>query len=249
VEEMKIKFILFLISILLLSSCNPYPIYNYEVNSLETEKFYYKGRQVILKEENGVRVALCYKDQVDNDLIFNISILNKTSDSIVIDPQSMFMEIEKADLSGFSNKNITKLYAKDPETQIVRLGKQIKNTKVEKFNSDMEDLAFSLGELIYDITELGTPKTSEELYAEYLISEEENQSYNLRNINYQQTLENLSKSKAYWENLVLRKTTLLPGKEISGFVHFPLDEEAVQVLIYLPIYKTDYLFRFSLISK
>lgn len=243
---MYIRSILFLLFILILTNCNPYPVYNYNVKSLENKKIYYKGREIIFEEMNGVEIETYFENQVDNDLIFNFSILNNTNNEIFIDPQMLILEIKKKDPSGLENKNITSLSPKDPDKEINRVNEQIKIIKTEKFNSDMADIAVNLGELIYDITELGKPKTSDELYAEYQITEEENQSYNLRNINYLKSLEELEKSKTYWENLTLRKTTLSPGQEISENVHFPLEEEAMQIIVCLPINGTDFIFGYSI---
>ena len=67
----------------------------------------------------------------------------------------------------------------------------------------------------------------------------------LQNINYQYSIRNISESKMYSENYVLWRATLFPGNEISGFVHFPLDENGRELSIVTPINNVNFPFKYS----
>ena len=64
-------------------------------------------------------------------------------------------------------------------------------------------------------------------------------------IYYQANSNYLTDSKFYWENMVLRRTTLYPADENSGYVHIPLDEHAREISICVPIDGNEFSFKYS----
>lgn len=192
-----------------------------------------------------MQVIISFEDQFRNDLIFNFSIINSTNQIIELDPIKMFLQIEKTYPPDYY-ENETVIYSPiDPEKQINKLRKQLRNTTVSKLNTDAAYVFVSLAELVKDFSDLENGKTSDEQYQNYLINEERNQSFNLQNINYQNAIRNLSVTKYYWENYALRKTTLYPRDVISGFVHFPLDERAREISVVIKINDNDISFKYS----
>jgi hypothetical protein len=230
---------------MILSNCNPYPLYIYEVKTLEEEKWHYKGREIISKEKGGVEVIISFEDQYRYDLIFNFSIINRSDKIFEVDPMKMLLQIEKTYPGDYYKNKVIKLSPTNPEKQINKLRKQMQNTKVDKINTDAIFAFASLADIVKDFSEIERRKTTEELYQDYLISEERNQSAVLQNVSFQNSIRNLSETKFYWENYAFRKTTLFRGTEISGFVHFPLDESARELKIVVPINELEFSFRYS----
>lgn len=241
---MKFNYFLIFAAILTLTNCNPYPLYNYEVKTLEDEKWYYKGREIISKQKAGIEVIICFEDQYRYDLIFNFSIINRSDQIFEVDPMKMLLQIEKTYFLGSYENEIITLSPIDPEKQINNLRTRMQNTTVNKVNTDVIFAFVSLADMVKDFSEIEKRKTTEELYRDYLISEERNQSAVLQNVNFQNSIRNLSETKFYWENYAVRRTTLFRGTEISGFVHFPLDESARELKIVVQINELEFSFKY-----
>ncbi len=234
-----------LVIALALTHCNPYPIYNYKISSLDEEKLFYKGREIISKESNDLLVLINYEDQVKYELIFNLAIINQSDHTIEVDPTKICLEIHKTyPPDKYGNKIVT-LFSIDPETRIQSLKESLLTTKSNKQISDATNVFVSLAEIFKDISELGQEKTTTELHREFLIDQEKRQVMASQELHYQSTINNIYENRYYWENIVLRKTTLNPGDEISGYIHFPLDENARVVKIVVPFNDTLQSFSFE----
>lgn len=242
---MKISRIIIFASVLVLTCCSQYPIYRYNVSSLDNQKWFYKGREIISSEINDILAVISYEDQVRDNLVFNLSIINKSDGKIEIDPSKIFLEIQKTYPEDFyGNKKI--IYNSiDPESRINLLNKSITSLNASQQTTDVVYTFVCLADLVKDFSELNKEKSTDELYAESLVRQERTQAKVSQDINYQNNLSFYMDSKYYWENLVLRKTTLYPDEEISGYVHLPLDENAREILICVPINNIEFSFKYS----
>ncbi len=242
---MKISQFFVLVLALALTHCNPYPIYNYKISSLDEEKLFYKGREIISKESNDLLILINYEDQVKYELVFNLAIINQSDHTIEIDPTKICLEIHKTYPPDVYGNKIVTLFSIDPKTRIETLKEGLLATNLNKQKSDVANMYVSLAEVFKDISELGREKTTAELLRETLIEHERRQLVASQELHFQSTINNIYENKYYWENIALRKTTLNPGDEMSGYIHFPLDENARVVKIVIPLNDTLQSFSFE----
>ena len=62
----------------------------YFLDTIEEEKWYYEGREIILKEKDELQIIFSFEDQFRNDLIFNFSIINASDNTIELDLANFF---------------------------------------------------------------------------------------------------------------------------------------------------------------
>lgn len=226
---------LVLVLLLGLNHCSQYPLYRYKISSLEENKLFYRGREIISTDINDVTIIISFEDQVRNELIFNLSIINRSDQIIEIDPSKIFIEIQKTYPPDYYDGEIVVHNSIDPEQKINSLNQQIVSLNSAKQTSDMIYTFISLADIIQDISELSKEKSPDKLYTESVIDHERLQSIASQEINYQNNLSYFMDYKYYWENVVLRKTTLYQDDEISGLVHLPLDENVREFIIVIPV--------------
>ena len=149
-----------------LNFCGRYPIYRYEVSSLDETRLFYRGREIISNDIDYVEVIISFEDQVRNELIFNLSIINQSDQIIEIDPSKIFIEIQKTYPPDYYNGEIVVYNSIDPEQKINSLNQQIVSLNSAKQTSDMIYTFVSLADIIHDISELSKEKSPDELYTE-----------------------------------------------------------------------------------
>jgi len=242
---MNLSKVIIFILLLFVNYCSQHPIYRYKVSSLDETKCFYRGREIISTDIEDVTVIISFEDQVRDELIFNLSILNLSNKAVDVDPAKIFFEIQKTYPADYYGNEKVAYNSIDPEQKLISLNKQITNLNSAKQTTDMVNTFVCLADLVKEISELGEEKSPDELYAETVQDQERTQMIASQEMYYQNNLNYLIDTKYYWENLVLRRTTLYPNNEISEYVHFPLDENAREILICVPINDIEFSFKYS----
>lgn len=206
-----------------------------EISKLE------QGRELIEKEDSYAYSWISYEDHNGDEFVFHVFAYNIKQEDFIFDPSKIRIKFYDKNKKLLNHKDI---YAIDPERQINKLDRSIKERDNSHDVSTGLNVAFALLSTIVDLTD-GEDNNAEEVlenvvvFADNQIREE---------VSYENDLDYLKANKAYWKNEVLRKTELTKEDGIDGVVYLPFNEEAKYVKIFIPIGKTVHTFRFQQIE-
>jgi len=231
------------LSLLFFSACGPLYIYN--IKTQEDEFVYYKGREIITKQNEGVSITINYEDQVNYDMIFNLSVINNSNSCLFFDPSLIYIELLKEYSKVIPDSEVVKLNAVDPESKIKSLRNQIHNSNANRGITQTFNILSDVVELGKDVSEIGKKKTQEEIAKESLEEMEKNQYRAEEEVNFHNNITALVNSLDYWTDAAFRKTTIFPGESMTGFVHLPLLEEARIFRVTIPVNYTTFTFLFE----
>lgn len=235
----------FIISIaLLFSACASIPVYR--ISSLEKNKYFDSGREVISKEKDKVKILLNFESQSGTDLVFYLAVYNKSDASILIDPSAIYAEIKKAKHPGKINN---KIFVTDPEVEIEKIDKEINQTNSDQSLKTGIHVLESFANLAESIATIGKNKTDEQIEEENRTSEDLQNSIDKDKTTYDEKMYSLNEQKNYWGNDVLRKTTLRSNENISGYFHLHVNSNIFQFNLIIPIENDKFGFQYKLLEK
>ncbi len=206
-----------------MSACfSPRPILQLEPTAGPTTWFH--GRQVLTREVDSVRVSLIFEQWTDNQIVFATEVINYSSDTVLVAPETFFQEVFQTDTADMSSTG----RALDPEREILEIRKAISREKAANRNAVIFDVALATASVAVamasdtDESEGGyVGNVPFEVY--FGTSDAGDELFFLNQIRYQ------------WENQALRKTSLPPKGVLRGSVVFVDQPEAQHYTIYVPI--------------
>jgi hypothetical protein len=228
-----------LLSIFLLSGCF---ISLYDLKNVDNNKDFYKGKEIAYKEDNNYSSNASYEYQSGNKFAFFVEVENLTNTQVVFHPENIYCMQLNADKEPLQTGEPNMLYAIDPEVKI-------KQTKVELANNENRH-SFNIGlnatfGLISVFAHVADDKHNDKLGS--VGDDVTNWSINQSNENtfYQSRKDKILSKSEFWEQEVLRKTTLYKNDSTSGLVFVPFNKDAEYIKLVVPISdkKHVYLFR------
>ncbi len=208
-----------------------------KIESAEGEIFWSYGKQFVSEKRDNIEAIVAYEKQRGTDLIFDVEIINNSSDTVLICPESFHYITDKLK----SSDSIKKVFAYDPEVRLFNIDKALSVQHAEKINSN--NTTFFEGALQFAVDV--SPKTDEEREENRMrkedreIRQDEAKEFAVSHIN------SLNGSRRYWANEVLRKTTLVPGYSVYGKVFIRRNIDAKKYLLNIPIGDKVYDFRYN----
>lgn len=226
-----------------LTGCSSLPVF--QVTSLENEKEYYMGREIVTKQEGDVKTILNYEEQVSRDFVFNLAVYNNSAAKVTIDPAMIYMEVLEENSEALPPEEIKKSSALNPEIQINLINKKIEETAANKQTSEGLNLFMDAADLAVHISEIGKEKSVEELEDDAAWHQNEAVRRESGNQDYINRMSGLDENKRYWMNDVLRITTLYPGEDIGGAVCIPWLKKATMFRLVIPVNGINYTFLYK----
>ncbi len=227
---MHTKYFIIISLSLMFFSCASLPVYR--TSSLDNDKYFDSGREIISKENDKFKILLNFESQSGSDLIFYLTIYNNSDESILIDPSAIYAEIKEAN---YPEKSDRKIFVNNPEDEIGQIDKNINQTNS---NASFKAGVFLLGSfanLAESIATIGKNKTDEQIEEEDRASEDLQSSIEENKAEYDEKMNSLNQQKNYWENEALRKTTLRRNENISGYIHLTVNPDILLFNLIIPI--------------
>lgn len=234
----RFKLLIVLASFLIIFGCyvSPYGVYDLRVSDENINTMWLNGKELVKLSNDTADIIVNYDTSENGILIFDLSIFNKTNETILISPED------------FSCKTINRLneanqiQAIDPEKMIKHYSKRIEFLRVKNKSENREDVVFSL----FEVADTFSSKTTEEREEAYEEMRDRKRDHELR-INKNNTNMSLYKEKRRsFEIDALRKTSLLPEHKIGGKIYFPMKGSLTEFLLLLPIGKTDFTIEYNI---
>ena len=197
---MHTKYFIIISLALLFSSCASLPVYR--TSSLDNDKYFESGREIISKENDKFRILLNFESQSGSDLIFYLTVYNNSDESIIIDPSAIYAEIKE---SNYPEKLDKKIFVTNPEDEIGQIDKNINQTNSKASFKTGVFLLGSFANLAESIATIGKNKTDEQIEEENRASEDLQSSIENSTAEFDEKMNSLNKQKKYWENELLEK--------------------------------------------
>ncbi|KAA9331865.1 hypothetical protein [Adhaeribacter soli] len=229
------------VAALLLTSCvSPYSISQLKPQAEETTWLW--GREYVQQTAEGITVKVAYENNDKNYALFNVSIENNSEKTILADPALFSCKLKGRLLTA---KQTQKQPARDPETVFLNLEKQRSRQYAEEANATIRQTTEVLTETASSIASRKQGETPEAREQRLYEREEANYRREQEEIKLEVDRLSLNQQKFYFEQELLRKTTLPSQSFIYGKVFFPRHENAETYELILPIGGQSFTFRFS----
>ena len=201
----------------------PQPILRLEPLAEPSAWFY--GKAVLTREYDSVRVSLIFEQWAGNELVFATEIINRSSDTVLVAPETFFYEAFRYDTSQFSR--VTP--ALDPEQEILEIEKAMAWERADRRNAFAFDVALAAAAITAQVT---TAATSEgEVYYEGGPPV----GFYFGGLDYGSDVPFLNHLRQQWMYQALRKTSLPPGRAMRGNVVFRDQPGAAHYAVYVQI--------------
>ncbi|MGB3776759.1 MAG: hypothetical protein WA960_00265 [Tunicatimonas sp.] len=201
---------------------SPKPILQLQTSGAPSAWFY--GKEVLTREVDDVRVSLIFDRWVGNELVFAAEIINRSSDTVLVAPETFFYEtFRQGDTTALSNVH----RALDPEREIMDIERTISRERAHRRNALVFDVALTAVVLTAELAtqghsdgEIGNNGGGVDVYF---------------NSGSDNDIVFLNRVRQQWAYQALRKTSLPPGTALRGNVVFIDQPEAVSYTVYVPL--------------
>jgi len=237
-------FISFVALICILLSCTSRTLV---IQPIAENTFWEQGREYIHHRDDQLEMMLCYEKQSLDRIVFYLEITNTDSSILHIDPRSFYYFFGGDTADETEKKKPRRIYAKDPEKEIERIEKKIEQENSSYATSSTLDAISGLLSAVGSIVSLFSSNDEKDAADE----EEAEEDYDPEQarIEHETIIEALENEKYYWQNDVLRKTTLLQNKYVGGFIEFTFIEDISAFSIQIPVDSSLISFNFKQLWK
>lgn len=223
----KTRFLLAVFGVIILSSCMIAPKY-YNLNpDASYDAYWLKGKRFVGVQQDSIKIVAAFDRVERKKTIFYIQILNNSAETFDINPAdfSCIYDIE-LDERGKEIKAI------DPEIVIRRLSKEIEVKENRLQSRKQVDLLFEIWDSVGD---LAADRIDKDEKLDRISDENRRVENQVSYISAKNEIKNLSNVKTSWDKEALRRTTLRKGDAISGLIYFPLNEDANEMTLQIPL--------------
>ena len=219
-----------------LFGCSQKPVY--KLNPEEEIFDYFEGREMVTRDDSIFTTVVNFEAQEKDFFIFYLYAVNNFDETIMFNPERIYLEIVKTQDALEEHLNQKRLYALDPEIQIDMIDKAQKDLETEHSVNTGINIFLAIIDVAEDVA--SNDNIADDVFRWGNVMHNEETSYEM-------TSDNLYAQKKYWENEVLRRTALLPGQECSGLIYIPIDYNAGILRLVIPAgkIKHHYLFKQS----
>ncbi len=238
-----VHLILVLIASLIFYSCAATPVFS--IKSSEKESEFYMGREYVSKADTSARVTLNFEDQDQDMFVFYIKVKSFQDTPFIFDPGEIYIEIVEPEL----DKKDYKIFALDPESQIEQINRSINSASATKQTTDGLNFIVAVADLTSEIVAIGKDKSQEEIIEKQILRENWQRSAEENEINFENRIASLNDKKEFWQNNVLRKTTMRLADTIEGFIYIPYYIKGKLIKITVPVGNTLHGFLYKQIKK
>jgi hypothetical protein len=227
--------LIFILVLLFLISCSSQKLV---VEPVSENTFWEQGREYVHHTDGHIELNICHERATGSTMIFYVEIINIDSMTIEVDPALFYYSYAVAPPDTCGENTRHKITGKNPEDEIKRIDKMIQDEKDSYASTLVVDGVGALLGAVAGIIDLFFSDSDDE---EEDAEEEEESTYDPDQARYEhdQRIAALEAEKYYWENDVLRRTTLSKDDHCGGFVEFIVSKNAKTITVHVPIGKSD----------
>lgn len=170
---------------------------------------------------DSLRVSMIFDQWIDDELVFAVEIINRSSDTVLVAPETFFYEAFYADTSALSS--VTP--ALDPEREILEIEKAMSLEQAARRNGVIFDVALMAAVIATEVA-VAAVSDGEAYYddggsVDFYFSGDSGHDVVF-----------LNRLRQQWAYQALRKTSLPPGRAMRGNVIFRDQPNAARYTVY-----------------
>lgn len=187
------------------------------------------GKQVVKQETDSLKVVTSFDGELGDYLVFDTEVFNRTKRSITFNPTDFtgVMLNQQQDTIRLRNLNDAPAYylAADPDQKLLETDLAMRKAEARLKRARVIGALLLVANVAADVATASSTKnkSDREWFRERNFFAN---NYNLigasqavSNINYQESMGRLMHEKGNWQAETMRRTTLLPGESLRGFIY------------------------------
>ncbi len=198
---------------LLLAACTVPPKPVYRLDPTDENALWMSGNRYSQFDLDGVRIAAGFDGTWRNNYLIHLTIANESDQPVLVAPEEFFYR---------SNLPVavTTVHALNPESQLLEMDLRHSEEDARYATEVATDATTSILDLMVDVA------TAADQDHEQYDWEEQAEQREYRESGHERNLRSINDIRGFWQREVIRKTTLLPGYELDGYIVFPVQESA-----------------------
>lgn len=234
------KNILLILTLIFTGCAAPYKIAKLEPQ--ESKTYWNWGRQYAVRTSGDTEIRIAYENNTRSQLVFNLEIENFSKDTLLVAPELFSVEYFRLenDTSAYASKQ-----AVDPESMIVRLEKDLAQQNANEINAATSQLLEVSLEAASDISSIGREETREEFEARQAQRDQARAYRSQENFDLQVRQMSLDEKRRFYDETLLRKTSLPPNTQMTGQSYFWFDKRVALYRVHIPLGEEVYSFDFK----
>ncbi len=244
------KKLLLLPFILLLTNCIATSNYIFKLIPAEPIDEYYKGKALVSQANNKISCILNIEERDRGTYNFFVYVRNNSNTKYLVDPTQITAKY--SDTGKFDDLNSTiSVSVYDPEHEILKITKNLQDKEADLGNAKALSCCFAGTDIVTDLAGNFSKEPYDKKQQRRASQKERQEMEEKQQERLEKEILNLKDAKLYWQNELLRKTTLSKDQEIGGIVKIPvmLDKEFMRVTLNIADQSFDFNFKLLKISK
>jgi hypothetical protein len=214
----------------------------YKLKSTDSSIDFYKGREVAHREDEKYSTSISFEDQEDGNFIFYITVQNFSESLIIFYPENIYADQLHENMEQINNPVKNCFFAIDPGKRLDYLESELESRKKQHDVTSGLNFFLAAVNVAADLSDDHSRHKAKKVGDDIAIWAD-NQTN--ENVNYEIDKNDINSQKNFWENQVLRKTTLYQNDNTGGLIFIPFNENAKFIRLIIPVgeKKHIYLFR------
>lgn len=207
----------------------------FELATADEEFNFHHGRELVWREDSTATTLLNFENYDGSNFSFYTEITNNSNEPYEVDPSNFYVEVLTPEMP----ENARQIAVIDPEKQIDAIDNGIADNEKSKDAA----VGFNLiAGLFTAAVNIATDAPAEKVVDD--IAYWGSSAYD-ESVRHDIEKENLQDQKRYWQNEVMRKTTINPGEDFGGTFYVPVNRKAARIKLVMPLNNTIHEFIFE----
>jgi len=217
----------------------------YKLQSADSNIDFYKGREVAYRDDNNYSTSVSFEDQENGNFIFYVTAQNFSESPITFYPKNIFAEQLNERKELINNSDGNSFYAINPEKKLDFLESELERRKGQHAATTGLNFFLAVVSVAADLSDDHSRHKARRV-GDDIANWADNQTN--ENVNYEIDKNDINSQKDFWQNQVLRKTTLYQNENIGGLVFVPFNKDAKYVRLVVPVGDKQHVYLFRKIE-
>ena len=217
----------------------------YKLQSTDSNIDFYKGREVVHRDDDKYSTSVSFEDQDNRYFIFFITAQNFSESPITFYPENIYADQLDANKELIDRPDKNCFFAIDPEKKLDYLESELKGRKKRHEVTSALNFFLAAVNVAVDLSDDHSRHKIKKVGND-IASWADNQTN--ENVNYEIDKNDINSQKNFWENQVLRKTTLYQNDNTGGLVFIPFNKNVKFIRLIIPIGERKHIYLFRTIE-